>query len=226
MISGANRGIGKAIALALYHQGFCVSLGIRDLGNLDDELKQLSEERTLIHYYDALIAHTANAWIEDTQRKFSQIDGLVNNAGIYHALDVEEANEALLDELIAINIKAPVRLSRLVLPYLRQSDAGRIINLVSDGAKNIKDSKVGYSISKAGFLAASQAMFQAAQKDGVRVTALCPAWVNTDMAKNRTSLTPQQMIQPETIAHLVLMLIDLPNNAVITELDIQNIIHG
>jgi len=223
MISGANRGIGKAISLKLYHEGYLVSLGVRNTSKLDSEIRQLSDECAFIHHYDATTLEADKAWVENTIRRFGRIDGLVNNAGIYHALDVEEPDESLLDKMIEINTKAPIRLSRIALPYLRQSGTGRIINIVSDGAKTVGDSNVGYSISKFGFLAASHALFHAAQKDGVRVTAICPAWVNTDMAKNQTSLAPEDMIQPDTIADLVLMLIRLPNSAIIPELEIFNI---
>ena len=111
----------------------------------------------------------------------------------------------------------------MALPYLRLSGEGRIINIVSDGAKQVEDSKVGYSISKFGFLAASHAMLHAAKKDGVRVTALCPGWVNTDMAKNVAPLSPEKMIQPETIADIVAMLLALPNTVAIPELMLENI---
>ena len=222
MISGANRGIGKAIALKLYEEGFRISLGIRNLEKIDSDLQDLSKERAIIHFYDASEPKTEVTWVNSTLKKFGRIDALVNNAGIYYVLDIEDANEPLLDKLFEINTKAPIRLSRTVLPHLRQSGMGRIINIVSDAAKRVEDSKVGYSVSKFGFLAASHGMFHAAKKDGVRVTALCPAWVNTDMAKNETNLTPDQMIQPETIADVVLMLINLPNTAIITELFIDN----
>ena len=66
-------------------------------------------------------------------------------------------------------------------------------------------------------------MLHAAKKDGVRVTALCPGWVNTDMAKNVAPLSPEKMIQPETIADIVAMLLALPNTVAIPELMLENI---
>lgn len=223
MISGANRGIGKAIALKLYQQGFFLSLGVRHINALPTELLCLAQEKVLFTSYDANDSLTEPKWIEKTLQKFNKIDGLVNNAGIYYSLDIEDDNDVLLDNMLAINTKAPIRLTRLVLPYLRQSGEGRIINIVSDAAKRVDDSKVGYSISKAGFLAASHAMLHAAKKDGVRVTALCPAWVNTHMAESYTPLLAELKIQPETIAEIVLMLINLPNTAVISEIFIDNL---
>jgi short-subunit dehydrogenase len=142
---------------------------------------------------------------------------------MYYSLDIEDDNEEMLDEMLNVNTKAPMRLTRLALPYLRQSGEGRIINIVSDGAKKVEDSKVGYSVSKYGFLAASHAMMHAAKKDGVRVTALCPGWVNTDMAKNASHLSPENMIQPQTIADIVMMLLKFPNTVIIPELVLENI---
>jgi short-subunit dehydrogenase len=222
MISGASRGIGKAIALKLHEHGFIISLGIRNLDTIDADILRLKKDNVLLASYNADDPNTENEWIQQTRQTFHRIDGLINNAGIYHSVDIEEDNEKRLDEMLEINTKAPIRLTRLVLPYLRQAGEGRIINIVSDGAKRVEDSQVGYSISKFGFLAASHAMLHAAKKEGVRVTALCPGWVNTDMAKNSAPLSPERMIQPETIADVVLMLLNLPNTVMIPELLLDN----
>lgn len=222
MISGANRGIGKAIALKLYEHGFVLSLGIRNLAAIDADILSLKKENVLLASYQANNPNTEQAWVQKTHQTFHRIDGLINNAGIYHSLDIEDDNEELLDTMIDINTKAPIRLTRLVLPYLRQTGAGRIINIISDGAKRVEDSKVGYSISKFGLLAASHAMLHAAKQEGVRVTALCPGWVNTNMVKETSPLPPDKMIQPETIADIVLMLLNLPNTVMIPELLIDN----
>jgi len=223
MISGANRGIGKAIALKLYEHGFLLSLGVRNMDAIPADILKLSKDKVLLASYNAYHPNTDQVWVKKTEQVYGRIDGLINNAGIYHAVDIEDDNEDTLDAMLEINTKAPMRLTRLVLPYLRQSGQGRIINVVSNGAKRVEDSIVGYSISKFGFLAASQAMLQAAKKDGVRVTVLCPGWVNTDMAKTISPLSPEKMIQPESIADIVLMLLNLPNTVVIPELIIENI---
>ena len=223
MVSGANRGIGKAIALKLYAHGFFLSLGIRHLDTLDADMLGLDRERVLFASYHANDPDTETEWVQKTYQTFHRIDGLINNAGIYHVLDIEDDNEELLNTLLEINTKAPVRLTRLVLPYLRQVSEGRVINIVSDAAKQVEDSIVGYSISKSGFLAASHAMLHAAKKQGVRVTALCPGWVNTEMVKDTSPLSPEEMIQPETVADIVLMLLQLPNSVVIPELILENI---
>ncbi len=223
MISGANRGIGKAIALKLYESGFLLSLGVRELDRVTKDILALPKDKVLLVSYNSADPNTEHEWIKKTLDVFHRIDGLINNAGIFHSVDIEDDNEELLDKMLDVNTKAPIRLTRLVLPYLRQSSEGRIINIVSSGAKYIEDSKVGYSMSKFGFLAASHAMFHAAKEDGVRVTALCPGWVNTNMAKNSSPLSPENMIQPETIADIVLMLLNLPNTVVIPELIIDNV---
>lgn len=221
MISGANRGIGKAIALKLYEHGFCLSLGIRNLNATPEAILALPKEKVLLCQYDASDAGAEDKWVQKTIETFDKIDGVINNAGIYRSLDIEEDNETLLDEMLDINTKAPIRLTRLALPYLGQSGQGRIINIASIAAIKVDSSTVRYSISKYGFLAASHAMLHAAKKDGVRVTTLCPAWVNTDMA-NPDAYPPEEMIQPETIADIVFMLLNLPNTAVISQITIEN----
>src|SRR5688500_3932930 len=82
LVSGANRGIGRAIAATLYGKGYCVSLGARDPSSLETMTGGWDKARLGCHRFDALNKATHRAWIEATVRQFRRIDGLVNNAGI------------------------------------------------------------------------------------------------------------------------------------------------
>ncbi|NEQ10555.1 MULTISPECIES: SDR family NAD(P)-dependent oxidoreductase [unclassified Moorena] len=114
MISGANRGIGKAIGLKLYEYGFFLSLGVRDLDRVTKDILELPKDKVLLVSYNSADPNTEHEWIKKTLDVFHRIDGLINNAGIFHSVDIEDDNEELLDKMLDVNTKAPIRLTRLV----------------------------------------------------------------------------------------------------------------
>ena len=215
MISGANRGIGAAIARRLAADGHRLSLGARRLDALAESTRDLEPDRTLLNFHEATDLDSARRWVEATVERFGGIDVLVNCAGVVDRLGLESMAEAALDEMWAVNVKGPLRLTRLSLPHLRRSGSGRVINLGSMSAKRVKgDALPGYSMTKYALLALSHATRQVAWDDGVRVTALCPGPVATDMMDpNDKTIT-----QPEDLADLVATLIALPNTASVSEL--------
>ena len=204
MVSGASRGIGLAIARRLHDDGFALSLGARDPDACRGAFGNHDEERVLFALFDAEDPASATAWVQTTVTRFGGIDGLVNNAGIYRMVDFDSDGEAALDELWSVNVKAPYRLIRLALPHLRRSGHGRIVNIASTDAKRYRDStvSVGYAMAKHALLALSHAAKFAGWEDGVRVTALCPGAVDTELIAGVPGVVPGPgRMRPETIAH-------------------------
>lgn len=216
MISGASRGIGRAIAERLLREGYFLSLGVRRPG----EVKGLDSARTLIHQFDAEQPETAILWIEATLAHFGRIDALINNAGILRPLDMRSGDESVLDEMWAVNVKAPYRLIRLALPHLEKSGNGRIINIASTDGKRYRDTvSVAYAMTKHAVLALTHAAKFAGWEKGVRVTALCPGAVDTDFVAGLPGVTPvANRISPATIGETVSFLLRLPNTASVAEL--------
>ncbi len=129
MISGANRGIGLAIARALYDAGYSLSLGARKPASLADITSGWAPERVLTGLYDAEDQETHRQWVAATVERFDRLDGLVNNAGIMEDVSVEDEKDDALDRMWAVNVKAPLSMTRTALPHLRRCGAGRIINV-------------------------------------------------------------------------------------------------
>jgi NAD(P)-dependent dehydrogenase (short-subunit alcohol dehydrogenase family) len=213
MVSGANRGIGLAIAQCLHDKGYSLSLGARDPSSIE-----LAGERVMTHAYDATDGDNNAAWVAATMAHFGRIDGLVNNAGTGGNANIEDADEDVFDTIWAINTKAPMRMIRLALPHLRAAGSGRIINVVSLSGKRVANDGTGYAMSKFGLMAVGHAARRAAWKDGVRVTALCPGYVATDMTAGRTDPSPEEMIQPGDLAELAAVALALPNTAAMAEM--------
>jgi NAD(P)-dependent dehydrogenase (short-subunit alcohol dehydrogenase family) len=216
MLSGASRGIGNAIARHLYDEGYTLSLGVRR----PSALARFDPERTLIHRFDAEKTETASDWIAATAARFGRIDALINNAGILRPLDLRNGDENVLDEMWAVNVKAPYRLIRLALPHLEKSANGRIINVASTDGKRYRDTvSVAYAMTKHAVLALTHAAKFAGWEHGVRVTALCPGAVDTELIKSIPGVAPAvNRISPETIGETVAFLLRLPNTVSVAEL--------
>src|SRR5262245_36772158 len=143
MVSGASRGIGRAIAERLLAAGYAISAGVRDPAKLP-----FGGERVLAVRYDAKDRASPSAWVAATVARFGRIDGLVNSAGINPLVRVMDEDETGLDEMWAVNVKGPLRLTRAALPHLEQSGTGRIINVASLSGKRVKNESNGYAMTK------------------------------------------------------------------------------
>jgi NAD(P)-dependent dehydrogenase (short-subunit alcohol dehydrogenase family) len=217
MISGANRGIGLAAAQRLAASGFRLSLGARDPKPLQETFGDA--ETVAVFRYDALDLKATEDWAQGTAQRFGRIDGLVNNAGISRpAFTIEDAGESVLDQMIAVNLKGPLRLIRLAMPYLIKSGSGRVVNVASLSGKRVKNDNVGYAMTKFALIALTHAVRRHGWDHGVRATAICPSFVRTDMTAAVQAVSRDEMIQPEDLAALIETALSLPNNAVVAEM--------
>lgn len=218
MVSGANRGIGLAVARCLYAKGYRLSLGGRDVEKLTAACVGFDMSRIIAVAFDARDRASCAAWVERTASHFGRIDALVNSAGIALSAEIEDDDEAAYDAMWEVNVKGPLRLIRLALPHLRKSGSGRVVNLSSLSGKRVKNANVGYAMSKFAVVALTHAVRRLGWEDGVRATAVCPSFVATDMTAGVTALPRNQMIQPSDLGELVATVLALPNNAVVAEL--------
>lgn len=218
MVSGANRGIGHAIATTLHAKGYTLSAAARDTDSLSAALAPLVGERLLMARYDASDRASHTDWVNATIERFGRLDALVNNAGTTNRFSIEDGDEADFDELIAINLKGPLFLTRLCLPYLRASGAGRVINVGSLSGKRVRNDDIAYGASKFALMALTHGTRRIGWEDGLRATALCPSFVATDLTAGVTKVDRSEMIDPDDLAELAATVIALPNTASIAEL--------
>jgi len=218
LITGASRGIGRSIAKRLLKDGHRLSLGLRD-----PEVLRGTEFDVdgVAHYaYDARDPASASALVESTLSQWGEIDALIHCAGILHrtSLLFEDGEEQELDDLWAVNVKGPWWLTRAAWPSLVTSGHGRIQVLVSMSGKRVKGRMAGYPVSKFALMGLCQSMRNEGWDKGIRVTAICPSWVNTDMARAVTAVKAAEMTQPDDLASLSSSLLALPAAAVPFEL--------
>ena len=218
LITGAGRGIGSSIARRLLNDGHRLSLGLRDPEALRGT--DLDVEAVMHQAYDASDPVSAEAWVGATVCQWGGIDALIHCAGILHRTPLlfADGEEQQLDELWAINVMGPWWLTRAAWPFLVTSGHGRIQVLVSMSGKRVKGRMAGYPVSKFALMGLCQSMRNEGWDKGIRVTAICPSWVNTDMARAVTDVAPAAMTQPDDLASLSSSLLSLPNASVPFEL--------
>lgn len=215
MVSGAGRGLGRAIAERLAAEGWTLSLGLRD----PEAAADLAPGDTLRCRFEATDPAAAAAWVAATADRFGRIDALVNNAGILRVVDFAQGSEADLDAMWEVNVKAPFRLIRAALPHLRRTGTGRIVNIASTDAKRYRAGvSVGYTMTKHALLALTQAARFAGWEDGVRATAICTGAIDTGMIDGLPGVTPKaERLAPATVATMVAFILALPNQASVPE---------
>jgi NAD(P)-dependent dehydrogenase (short-subunit alcohol dehydrogenase family) len=219
MVSGANRGIGAAIAAKLVAEGWRLSLGVRSLP--DAQRTPLGSRDTLVYAYDARDRGSERRWVDATADRFGRIDAVVANAGILISKSVIEADDSEIDDVFEVNVKAPMRLVRAAWPWLVAAKCGRVINIVSLSGKRVASAKSGlYATSKFAALALTHAIRQSGWDQGIRATAICPGFVATDMAAAAPG-KPEELTQPEDIGRIVAFALDLPNTASVAEIPIN-----
>lgn len=219
MISGANRGIGRAIAERLHSEGYALSLGARDPASLATVVANMEAARIMVHDYEALDETAPQRWVAATLARFGRLDALVNNAGLLHPVSMEAGGEAELEHMWDVNARAPWRTIRAAWSHLRASGSGRIVNIASMTGLRVKTAEAtGYAMSKFALVALTHGVRLEGWQHGIRAAALCPGFVATDMTDGWTSFPRAEMLDAETVAETAALLIALPNNASVASL--------
>ena len=223
LISGASSGIGLAIAKLLLEEGYNLSLGVRNIEKTKKLFSKCKSQNYIIEKFEATDLKTIDSWVENTINIFGKIDGLINNAGILKIVSFDEGEIEELNELWKVNVVAPFYLTKLCLPHIKKTNYGRIINIASTDGKRYRESvSVGYSMVKHALVSMSHATRIAGWNDGIRVTAICPGAVDTNLLNGIPGVTTsKQRLKPETIAHTVSYVLSLPTNASVAELPIN-----
>ena len=219
LISGASRGIGLNIAYKELKEGNRISIGIRDLASIKGSVidpNNWPKGKILINKYDAGDKQSANKWIKNTILNYGGFDSLINCSGVLSKIPFlyKNGDEEEILNTFNINFLAIWNLCRLSWEYLSQSNNGRIIVLVSMSGKRSKGDLAAYSSSKFALMSLCQTMKNKGWDENIRVTAICPSWVNTKMADKISTLEKSKMTQPEDIAEICSTILKLPIQSV------------
>ena len=207
LITGAGKGIGKAIALALAAEGTNVILLARtaaDIEALAAEIKTYNVKALAVTADVADIASVNNA-VAKALAEFGSIDILINNAGIGKFGKFLDLSPEEFEQIIKINLFGTYYATRAVLPGMIEQQSGDIINISSTAGLKGAAATSAYSASKFAVMGLTESLMQEVRKHNIRVTALTPSTVATDMAKdlNLTDGNPDKVMQPEDVAELI-----------------------
>jgi len=208
LITGAGKGIGKAIAIALAKEGVNVILVARtqtDIDQLADEASNLGV-KSLALTADVSDITSITSAVEKALAKFKTIDILINNAGIAAFGKFMVLEPAEWEKIIQVNLMGTYYTTRAVIPNMIERQTGDIINISSTAGLNGNALTSAYSASKFAVLGLTDSLMQEMRKHNIPVSALTPSTVATDMAKdlNLTDGNPEKVMQSEDIAELLI----------------------
>lgn len=208
LVTGAGKGIGKAIALALAKEGVNVILVARTQEEIDSVAAKVRSLRVKALAITADVAdiNSVNAAVEKALSEFGTIDILINNAGIASFGKFLELEPTDWERIIQVNLMGPYYVTRAVVPNMIERQTGDIINISSTAGLAGNAMTSAYSASKFALLGLTDSLMQEMRKHNIRVTALTPSTVATDMAKELklTDGNPDKVMQAEDMAELVI----------------------
>ena len=207
LITGAGKGIGKAIALALAAEGTNVILLARTAADIDALATEIKTHNVKCLAVTADVADIAsvNSAVEKALAEFTTIDILINNAGMGKFGKFLDLTPEEFEQIIKVNLMGTYYATRAVLPGMIAQQSGDIINISSTAGLKGAAVTSAYSASKFAVMGLTESLMQEVRKHNIRVTALTPSTVATDMAKdlNLTDGNPDKVMQPEDVAELI-----------------------
>jgi len=228
IITGANRGIGREVARSLAAEGYSVILVARKkapLIELQNELAEFSIQSELI-VNDITQFETISKQLDLILKKWGRCDVLVNNAGMF-VFGTLGATLENYQQLFDTNLKAQLVFIKTVIPYMKKQGNGYVFNIASMAGK-VGYANIGaYTSSKFALVGLTESLHAEHSSKGIKFTAICPAFVATDMTKNGSHFIPQnEMIQTQDISKIIKELLTLSPNAFVKEILIDVTFHN
>ena len=221
LITGAGKGIGKALAIALAAEGVNIGLVARTAGDIEQVAANLKSTGVKIVTATADVSDKAqvDAAVEKIQSELGFIDILINNAGIATFGGFLDIDPVQWEQIIRTNLLGVYFVTRAVLPAMIEKKTGDIINISSTAGQRGAALTSAYSASKFGLMGLSESLMQEVRKHNIRVTALTPSTVATELAIDLklTDGNPQKVMQPEDFAELVVSQLKLNRRVFVKE---------
>lgn len=196
LVTGASRGIGRAIAVALAVAGADVAVNYRKeqaaAEGVCAEIRRLGR-RAIPLQADVSLSADVERLVLATERDLGLVEILVNNAGVTQVKHFAELTEDDFDEIIRVNLKSAFLMTNRLLPGMRQRRWGRIINLSSVAAQTGGVIGPHYAASKAGLIGMTHSYASLLAKEGITVNAIAPALIATEMVTSNPNASPDRL---------------------------------
>jgi 3-oxoacyl-[acyl-carrier protein] reductase len=215
LVTGASRGIGRAIAVSLADAGAVVAVNYREK---EAEARAVAQQivasggRALAVQADVSRSAEVAAMMAAVVRELGPVDILVNNAGVGLIRNVDDLTEADFDLTIAVNLKSAFLCMQAVVPGMRARQWGRIVNISSGAARGAGGVGPHYNASKAGLEGLTRGYAARLVKDGITVNAVAPSLIETDMVRQGLASSAARIPlgrfgTPEECAQVTMMLV-------------------
>ena len=219
LITGAGKGIGKALAIAFAKEGISVALLSRTTTDLEEVAEQVRAfgVEALVVEADVSNLNAVNDAADKVLKSFGTIDILINNAGIGKFGNFMDLEPSAWEQVININLMGAYYVTRAFLPQMIERKIGDIINISSTAGLNGNAMTSAYSASKFGLIGMTDSLMKEVRKHNIRVNCLIPSTVATDMALDLklTDGNPEKVMQPEDIAELLVSQLKLNRRVVV-----------
>lgn len=224
-MTGATGGIGKAITEMLLEEGFTVTMLGRDGDKFTAFLYEVDPRKTRnLNFIAGTV--TDDGYLDEVVAfhtdHYGALDLLVNNAGVAGHRRIGELDAALVDEQLAVNLRAVIMLTNKCLPLLRSAvvkrGSAQIVNTASNAGKRGEATLASYSATKAGVVGFTEALHDELASEGIKATAICPGLVDTPMADEYRSGGAVEMISPRDVAETVRLTTRLSRGCIVPEI--------
>jgi 3-oxoacyl-[acyl-carrier protein] reductase len=215
LVTGASRGIGASVALALAQAGAAVAINYRERADAAEAVAgriAAIGRRAITVAADVSDSSAVAAMVQTVGADLGPIDILINNAGIALIRGIDDLTEADFDQIISVNLKSVFLCTRAVLPHMRAQAWGRIVNVSSGAARGAGGVGPHYNASKAGVEGLTRGYAARLVKQGITVNAVAPSLIETEMVKSGVASSPARIPlgrfgTSEEVAQVVMMLI-------------------
>jgi short-subunit dehydrogenase len=210
IITGGSEGVGAAVARSFADAGANLMLVARGKRNLESVAEELRDKtRVEIFAMDVSDPEACVDVFRKTEFEFGRVDILINNAGFHKRGPAESVDPADLGKMIDVNLKAPIMLTRIALPYLREAGGGAIINVGSLAGRTYVPNSAAYSASKNGLRAFTYSLYEELRDSGIKVAVVSPGPISTgfilaDIDQTSDVTFSQPMSTPEEVAQVIL----------------------
>ncbi|TAK56904.1 MAG: SDR family NAD(P)-dependent oxidoreductase [Bacteroidetes bacterium] len=224
IVTGAGKGIGKAIALALAREGLDIVLAARTQKDIDETAAQIEQlgGKAFSVRCDVSNERDVQQLVSKTKERFGRIDMLVNNAGVGVFAPVAEMKPSDFDTMWGTNMRGTFLCTQAVLPVMQEQKSGDIINIASLAGRNAFKGGAGYAATKWAMIGFARCLMLEVREHNIRVVTICPGSVDTEFhpesTKNKdTSRVPKAA----DIAQVIVDAMNMPRHVMVSEIDVR-----
>jgi len=223
LVTGAGRGIGKAVALSLAKLGCRLVLAARTTVELEQVKLDIQSDKGTAMAIPTDLARDEDidTLVRESEREFGGVDILINNAGWGKRASVVRAKIEDWDQTLRVNLRAPMLLAQKFLPAMIAKGEGAVVNISSVSGKSGEANGAAYSASKFGLIGFTQSLFEEVREHNIKVAVILPGFVDTPMIPPVKHLDRTKMIQADDVAQAVLYVVSAPATSCPVEITIR-----